>query len=159
MNIARIVAAVHDRRGKALAAAAVAILGMVVFSSCAGGARVGDVWGVQHSETISAADQDMFLTDRASRLHFKSVPLPVEEQSQEFLVTWRGAGVRAVRFEYRQVNVPDTIVALTAPALDRHRHTFEIRGEEYAKGGPVSAWRVSLWNGDQLLDEKTSALW
>lgn len=34
-----------------------------------------------------------------------------------------------------------------------------ILGEEYKKFGRVSAWRATLWEGDQLLSEQKSFLW
>ena len=43
-----------------------------------------------------------------------------------------------------------------------HWHVFSVRGEDFANGGPVSAWRVSLWSGgtnSTLLAEQTSAIW
>jgi hypothetical protein len=38
-------------------------------------------------------------------------------------------------------------------------HLFQVRGEEFRSGGSVSAWRVTLWNGDQLVATKKSVLW
>lgn len=131
----------------------------VLLAGCSRDAKVGEVWGAKRTQTINAADQDLFVTDRASRLRMQTHPLPAEEQREEFLATWSGSGGRVVKFEYRQVNVPDTIVVLSAPAIDRHSHRFTIAGEEFAKGGPVTAWRVSLWSGDKVLDEKKSTLW
>jgi hypothetical protein len=34
-----------------------------------------------------------------------------------------------------------------------------IQGDDYRQFGEVTAWRVTLWEGDQLLDEQTSFLW
>lgn len=34
-----------------------------------------------------------------------------------------------------------------------------LAGEGYQKAGEVSAWRVTLWDGDQLLAEQKSFLW
>lgn len=138
----------------------VALIFVMLLSACASrSARVGAVWGGKRTEAINAVDQDLFASDRASRLRIKTNPLPASEQREEFLVTWRAGDARLVKFEYRQVNVPNTIVALTFPAVDRDSHVFAIRGHDYVHGGPVTAWRVSLWNGDQLLDERKSALW
>lgn len=36
---------------------------------------------------------------------------------------------------------------------------FVLQGEEYQQFGEVTAWRVSLWEGDRLLSEKRSFLW
>jgi hypothetical protein len=138
----------------------VALVFAMLLSACASrSTRVDAVWGSKRTETIDAADQDLFASDRASRLRIKASPLPASEQREEFRVTWHSADARLVKFEYRQVNVPDTIVALTFPAVDQDNHVFAVRGDDYVNGGPVTAWRASLWNGDQLLDEKKSALW
>ena len=34
-----------------------------------------------------------------------------------------------------------------------------VSGEKYPKFGDVTAWRVTLWEDDQLLDEQKSFLW
>jgi len=34
-----------------------------------------------------------------------------------------------------------------------------LKGEEYKKLGEVTAWRVSLWNGDQFVADQKSFLW
>ncbi len=34
-----------------------------------------------------------------------------------------------------------------------------LTGEKYKEFGEVTAWRVTLWDGDQLLDEQKSFLW
>jgi hypothetical protein len=122
-------------------------------------ARVGDVWSSIRTETIPAADRDLFGTDRASHLRVASTPLPLSQQRQEFYVTWSGASVRLVKFEYRQANLPDTILTQMAQAADRRFTTFAVAGDDFHNGGPVSAWRVSLWDADRLLAEKKSMLW
>ena len=139
---------------------AVVVVGTALaMTACAGKARVGDVWSRKRIETISAADRDLFVTDRASRLRVTTQQFPLADQRQEFSVTWRGSDVRIVMFEYRQANVPDNVTIQTIPAVGHRSNLFEIRGDEFHNGGPVSAWRVSLWNGEQLLDEKKSSLW
>jgi len=40
-----------------------------------------------------------------------------------------------------------------------HWATLTLTGEEYRKIGRVTAWRVTLWAGDQLLSEQKSFLW
>ena len=34
-----------------------------------------------------------------------------------------------------------------------------LKGDDYKAFGDVTAWRTTLWDGDQLLDEKKSFLW
>ena len=128
--------------------------------SCAPRAtRVADVWVTTRTDVIGAADRDMFATERASRLRAERSQLPSNEQRQEFLVSWRGTEAQFVKFEYRQVNVPDKVLVQTSPAGVHHSHLFAVRGDDFHNGGPVSAWRVSLWNAERLLAEKKSLLW
>ncbi len=122
-------------------------------------ARVVEVTAAKHTETVGRADKDLFLTDRASRILFQSERLPVAEQREEFYVRWTGAQVDSVKFEYRQVNLPNKLMEQTCAPNGRHWNVFAVCGDDFVNGGPVSAWRVSLWNGTQFLAEKKSALW
>jgi len=40
-----------------------------------------------------------------------------------------------------------------------HWACLKLAGEDYRKFGDVTAWRVTLWEGDQLLSEQKSFLW
>lgn len=40
-----------------------------------------------------------------------------------------------------------------------HWAALKLTGEEYQKIGAVTAWRVTLWAGDELLGEQKSFLW
>ena len=121
--------------------------------------RVVEVLSNRRLETVEVADQDIFLHDRASLIHLKSELLPPSERRQEFFVRWAGDGVDLVKFECRQVNVPDKVLEQTyVPGL-RKWNVFEVHGDDFVTGGPVSAWRVSLWQNSQLLTEKKSTLW
>lgn len=120
---------------------------------------VRGVWSAKHLEPIAPADQDYFLTDRASRIRSASRLLPVAEQGEEFQVDWSGRGVTLVQFEYRQVNAPDRITSQDCRVSRRHSAIFWIRGENFLKQGSVSAWRVTLWRDGELLAEKHSLLW
>ena len=122
-------------------------------------AQVRDVDGTQYTETIGKSDRILFGTDRASRIRVEPKPLPPSQQREEYFVSWRGREVRLVKFEYRQVNIPDKILIQTVTPADRFWSTFTVAGDDFLKGGPISAWRVSLWDGDRLLAERKSVLW
>jgi hypothetical protein len=36
---------------------------------------------------------------------------------------------------------------------------LELTGSAYLEFGKITAWRATLWSGDELLDEYTSFLW
>ncbi len=67
-----------------------------------------------------------------------------------------------VRFEYRQ---PGTGLQVKAKeqeisTVDRSNVTrFQITGPDYVNNGPVSAWRVTVVRGKQVLAEEKSYLW
>ena len=173
-----------------------AICAIVLLSSCATTPRVIEVTSRTRLRSVAQADRRLFEPVRASHISYHSYLLPTRLQREEFYVHWCGADVDRVKFEYRQLNVPDTIkeesVVLESSAeggiVGRERpseapgfaptpaatptkpttlnlepgtvsHVFEVRGDDFVNGGPVSAWRVSLWSGDRLLAERKSALW
>ena len=129
--------------------------------------RVVEVTSRTRLQDIDVVDQYIFLHDRASRIHYEPKYLPADVQRQEFFVRWAPAPtsrsgpatVGLVKFEYRQVDKPNTLREQTYVPQGDCAKVFEVRGEEFRAGGPVSAWRVSLWNGESLLAEKKSALW
>jgi hypothetical protein len=93
-----------------------------------------------------------------------SIPVPsrsdaFQEGGEEFYVVWTGADISLVKFEYRQVRLPEKIFALSYVPTARRSHVFEVAGNDFRKGGKVSAWRVTLWRGATMIAEKQSALW
>jgi hypothetical protein len=82
-----------------------------------------------------------------------------------FTIFWKtsakGSNV-TVRLEYLQaktgptVHVKETVVA---SAKGKNITDISIIGEDYAKNGPILAWRVSLISGDQTLGEYKSFQW
>ena len=144
---------------KSRRAAIVAIFCAIGCCSCTSQPRIGDVWSTKHTETVSPADQDLYGMDRASHIRVVPHPLSPGQTREEFFVAWGGSAVELVKFEFRQPNVPDKILVQTATPSGHHWSRFVVAGDDYSNGGPVSAWRVSLWRGDELLAEKHSALW
>ena len=97
--------------------------------------------------------------DEASRFRYEPRDLSTEAQREEFFIRWTPHSISLVKFEYRQVAKPATIFEKTYAPHGDVAKLFEVRGEEFRSGGKVSAWRVTLWNGDQLVAEKKSVLW
>jgi len=136
-----------------------AALGAVGLCGCASPPRVVEVSSTQREQTVERTNKNLLLTDRASILLFQAQPLPLADQREEFLVSWKGAGVDLIKFEYRQVNLPDQILEQESSPSRHGWNMFVVRGEKYVSGGPISAWRVTLWRAGQILAEKRSALW
>ena len=122
--------------------------------------RVLEVTSRTHLQDLDPEDVKQFFGyDEASRFTYVPQDLSAEAQREEFFVRWRPASISLVKFEYRQVSKPAAIFEKTyAPHGDMVK-LFEVRGEDFRSGGTVSAWRVTLWNGDQLVAEKKSFLW
>jgi hypothetical protein len=84
----------------------------------------------------------------------------VARPGEAYFVSWRPSTISMVKFEYRQVHAPNKIFERRCTDATRPCATFEIRGPAFASGGPVSAWRVSLWTDDSTcVAEQKSALW
>jgi hypothetical protein len=67
-----------------------------------------------------------------------------------------------VKFEYRQKNTGLTVKVkeIQADTIKRHNTTeFTVTGSDYRSEGPVTAWRVSLMRGKELLASSESFLW
>lgn len=52
-----------------------------------------------------------------------------------------------------------TLETEVTPGTFRHWTSLTVGGDEYKQFGTVVAWRVTLWRGGRLLDEKKSFLW
>jgi hypothetical protein len=67
-----------------------------------------------------------------------------------------------VRLEYRQENTGTKVHALEHEATKIKRSNvthFEVSGEQFASGGAVTSWRITLVRGKQVLAEAKSYLW
>ena len=135
----------------------------LVLTGCAqnGAPRVLEVSHDKRVMTVGQAEESFFVSDRASHIHVKSRPLPPEEQAEEFYVRWNSRAIQEVKFECRQVKLaPGELRVKTFRPTGQTATLFRVQGDEFLKGGAVSAWRVTLWQGgDQPVAEMKSALW
>src|SRR4029077_731090 len=123
------------------------------------GPRVLEVTSRTRLRDVGIADREYFIEDRASLIRYQPQDLSIDDQREEFYVRWTPRTVSLVKFEYRQVGKPGEVFEETyAPHRDA-RKLFEVRGEQFRSGGVVSAWRVSLWDGDKVVAEEKSVLW
>jgi hypothetical protein len=121
--------------------------------------RVLEVTNRTRLQDVDLADRDYFIEDRASLIRYEPQDLSIDDQREEFYVRWTPRTVGLVKFEYRQVAKPAEVFEQTYVPHGDTRKLFEVRGEAFRSGGLVSAWRVSLWNGDRLVAEEKSVLW
>ena len=96
---------------------------------------------------------------------------PEQRSGVRFEVLWRGraagATVLQLRAELRgtaQGNLPSQTTLKTEVKIGKsgtasHWASLKFAGDDYKKFGEVTAWRVTLWNGDQLVAEQKSFLW
>ena len=90
-----------------------------------------------------------------------------EISAVRYAVQWKakkGGGKITVRTELRGVGetgLPKekTLETAVTPKSSSQWTRLTLGGEDYKKFGAVVAWRVTLWDGAQLLDEQKSFLW
>ena len=91
---------------------------------------------------------------------------PAECSALRFDVRWKadktGSIPITLRIEMRGSREPKPFIVESK--LDRRpwykRWTsLKLEGEDFKKAGEITAWRASLWQGDQLLAEQKSFLW
>lgn len=113
------------------------------------------------SQTPSLYDRDAY--QAYLRKH------PAEIFGFRFAVQWKTTGPRweplKLRVEMRGVsdgNVPKEL-AMELPVKQNgwfsHWESITLDKEKYLALGEVTAWRITLWEGDQLLSEQKSFLW
>ena len=94
---------------------------------------------------------------------------PAQRSGMRFYVQWKTRGKVAaplkVRVEMRGValgNLPKQLVlaqAVQPGGWFSHWTGVTLSGEEYKQFGQVTAWRVTLWEGERQLGEQQSFLW
>jgi hypothetical protein len=94
---------------------------------------------------------------------------PDKRTALRFVVQWNAPVTQTnewkLRVELRGVPVgkQPRQTALELPLAPHHGFSrwdsVVLNGDDYKAFGDVTAWRVTLWDGDQLLDEQKSFLW
>lgn len=114
----------------------------------------------RHTKSPSLFDRDAY--QAWLRQH------PKERSGIRYDVQWRAREVTnalKLRVELRgiaQGNLPreKTVERELKPAKGLSRwDSLELAGNDYKTFGEVTAWRVTLWDGDQLVGEQKSHLW
>ncbi|MGO9245695.1 MAG: hypothetical protein ACLPT4_12310 [Verrucomicrobiia bacterium] len=110
-------------------------------------------------QDVDFADRQYFIEDQASLIRYEPQDLSINDQREEFYVRWTPRTISLVKLEYRQVAKPGEVFEETYVPHGDARKLFEVRGEQFRSGGVVSAWRVTLWDGDKIVAEEKSVLW
>ena len=150
----------QSHSGSPLAASLIVWICAVLLTACSTTApRVLEVTSRTRLQDVPIADREYFIEDAASLLRYEPRDLSINDQREEFYVRWTPRTIGRVKFEYRQIAKPAEVFEQTYVPHGDTRKLFEVRGEAFRSGGAVSAWRVSLWNGAQMVAEEKSALW
>ena len=112
----------------------------------------------RHTEHPSLYARDAYQADL--RKH------PEKQSGLQFDVQWTAITSRPLklRIEMRGALDKKTTSAVVEREL-KYRGFFHkwvkvpFTGDDFKKFGQLSAWRVTLWDGDQLLSEQKSFLW
>ena len=119
-----------------------------------------------HLRDTQPASGDLFIrAEMNKRLHGA---VTKEERALRmgdyYHVRWHGLGGRKpvkILFEYRQARTGARILRYEAiaPASSEGDRQIRIWGEDFRDNGRVSAWRVSLYEGSEVVAQKQSFLW
>ena len=145
------------------------LLGLALGGSYSAPAAIGRVNKVlphfldaqgRHSLSPSLFDRDAY--QAKLRQH------PELRSGIRFDVNWRVRSVTASTFklkvELRGVakgNLPQlkTLEQEVKGGVSAHWTRLTLGGEDYQEFGEVTAWRVTLWDGEQMIGEQKSFLW
>lgn len=94
---------------------------------------------------------------------------PAERSGMAFQIQWKANAPETeqlkLKVQIRGVSEGDLPKETAIELPVRQRHWFShwasaiFNGAQYKSFGEVTAWRVTLWDGDQLLSEQKSFLW
>ena len=93
---------------------------------------------------------------------------PDERSGVQFKVYWRSANKGTLKLRVETRGSAQDVKAHPILVWERSvEHTvlfarwtnIILTGDDYRNLGTVTAWRVTLWDGDQLLSEQKSFLW
>jgi hypothetical protein len=145
---------------------------MLIFASAAAaGAAEGKIYKVlpQYLDLKGRTSISPSLYDRDA-YQAKLRRNPAQCSGLAFKVQWRakkatGTEPLKLQVEMRGISEGDLPRQKTIELAVQQRHWFShwaainFGGEDYKKFGEVTAWRVTLWDGGQLLGEQKSFLW
>ena len=93
---------------------------------------------------------------------------PAERSGLRFMVLWKAGVAKGtplkLRVEMRgdahgKPSIDKTLEQEVTTGTFRRWTSLTLSGEDFKKLGEITAWRVTLWNGEQLVGEQKSFLW
>ena len=119
------------------------------------------------NDYFRSKDENPFIRGEMNKRLYGSVTAKEREakKGRYYTVSWRGLNAQKGRirivFEYRQgkSGANAKTLAQTFQHASRGKTEFQVIGDAYQKGGDVIAWRMSLYEGAQLISVKKSYLW
>ncbi len=114
----------------------------------------------RHTLSPSLYDRDAYQADLRKN--------PAKVSGIRFDVRWKASGpakqTAVVRVEVRgpaKGNLPSELRLETTVEMGSWSHwaVLKLDGQQYKDFGEITAWRVTLWTGDELLSEQKSFLW
>ena len=114
----------------------------------------------RHALTPSLYDRDAY--QASQRQHPEAV------SGVQFNVNWKAHVANDAKLKLRVevrgeakgiTSTESTVEKEVQPGRSRQWTAITLTGDGFKKLGGVTAWRVTLWNGDELLGEQKSFLW
>ncbi len=150
-----------------------ALAALLMLSSCASAKKQHPVGYIKKADNYHLkpglridTDDRMIQFEYSHRIHGAIETSDYEARYGHYItVHWRGVEKGAdvkLRLEYRQAKTGDELIVLeSTPGKIRWRNTsdFEIVGDAYEEGGPITSWRVVLLVNGQEADVFESFLW
>ena len=143
------------------------VLGLGVLTGCGSDSMLEvKPFHLRDLELVGELEQPLIRAEQQRRF-FGAVSVAEREQrlGYYYSVKWRtpeeGEGARVV-FEFRQASTASAVRTMEqefAAGQTSGTAEFQIIGDDYLKGGRVLAWKVSLFQGDELLTTRQSYLW
>jgi hypothetical protein len=159
---------IFDSRYLSIMRRPILIFALCLFVCAAASAATGRVIKVlpqfldlqgRHAISPSLYDRDAYQV--YLRIHTNQI------SGMRFAVQWKGSGdlPLKLRVEIRGIThgeMPPTALLeqeVKPGGWFSHWASLPLTGDAYKKIGEVTAWRVTLWDGEQMLSEQKSFLW
>ena len=123
-----------------------------------------DTFHLRDTDVSSRASESLAYAEKKYRLHGHVSQAQREQQKGHYYsIRWKaepGAGPVTLRLRYQQARTGAQILTRSVTRDSAEGSTqIVIKGNDYAKGGRVLAWKLELLQAGQLLASEQSYLW